>query len=224
MQYSPLLVGHICAGTVGLFSGAVAISLRKGSRWHGIVGTVFAVSMLFMAAGGAVLAVEKSQITNIVAGGMTCYLVATAWATGRRRDGETSPFDWLGLLLALSAATAMLTFGVQAALSPDGSKADVPAVAFFFLGSVVLLAAIGDARMIRRGGLFGRQRIVRHLWRMCFGWFIASGSIFLARPHLFPAIMRETNALLLLGVLPLLLMIFWLIRIHLKPRNLLAPA
>jgi hypothetical protein len=37
----------------------------------------------------------------------------------------------------------------------------------------MLLAAAGDLRMLLRGGLFGAQRIARHLWRMCFGLFIA---------------------------------------------------
>jgi hypothetical protein len=58
------------------------------------------------------------------------------------------------------------------------------------------------------------QRIARHLWRMCFAFFIASASIFLARAHLFPAFMRSTGMLYLLSLFPLLLMIFWLIRIR----------
>jgi hypothetical protein len=67
--------------------------------------------------------------------------------------------------------------------------------------------------MLLGGGVRGAKRIARHLWRMCFAWFIASSSIFLARPHLFPAVMRKTGALYLLSVLPLILMIFWLIRV-----------
>jgi hypothetical protein len=85
---------------------------------------------------------------------------------------------------------------------------------YFVLCSVALLSAAGDLRMLSRGGLFGTQRITRHLWRMCFAWFIASGSVFLARPHLFPAILRETYALVFLGFLPLLLLIFWLFRVR----------
>ena len=45
-----------------------------------------------------------------------------------------------------------------------------------FLGSVAVLAAAGDVRMLVRGGVFGAQRVARHLWRMCFGLFIATGS------------------------------------------------
>jgi hypothetical protein len=62
-------------------------------------------------------------------------------------------------------------------------------------------------------GVSGTQRIARHLWRMCFAWFVASASIFLARPHLFPSIMRKSGALVFLTVLPLILLIFWMIRV-----------
>jgi uncharacterized membrane protein len=46
MSLWPLIVFHICSGTVALLSGAVAMSLRKGSRRHGLAGDVFVISML----------------------------------------------------------------------------------------------------------------------------------------------------------------------------------
>jgi hypothetical protein len=82
------------------------------------------------------------------------------------------------------------------------------------MGSVALLAATGDVRMLVRRGISGTQRIARHLWRMCFALFIAASSIFLARQQIFPALMRKTGALFLLSFLPLILMIFWLVRVR----------
>jgi hypothetical protein len=49
----------------------------------------------------------------------------------------------------------------------------------FFMGSVMLLAAAGDVRILVGGGVIGAKRIAPHLWRMCFGLFIAAGSFFL---------------------------------------------
>jgi hypothetical protein len=49
---------------------------------------------------------------------------------------------------------------------------------------------------------------------MCFAWFIASASIFLARPHLFPVFFRKSGLLILFTVLPLVLMFFWLVRVR----------
>ena len=46
MAYSPILTVHICAGTLGLLSGTAAMSFRKGSPRHVLVGKVFVASML----------------------------------------------------------------------------------------------------------------------------------------------------------------------------------
>lgn len=216
---STILVIHICGGLIGLLSGGTAMFVRKGSRQHGIAGDVFVVSMLSMAAAGALLAVMKSQPGNILGGMLTLYLVATAWMTVKRRESKPrlsdwKLFDWIALLVVLTVATTNVTFGIQAAFSPTGLRYSYPPGPYFFLGSIAAIAFGGDVRMLVHGGVYGTQRIARHLWRMCFALFIASSSLFLARQQLFPALMRKSGTLILLSFLPLIVMIFWLIRIR----------
>jgi len=210
----PLLVFHICAGILGLLSGAAAMSFRKGSPRHGVAGKVFVISMLSLAVSATYLAFMKSQVTNVLGGVLTFYLVATAWATARRKDGETGFFDWGALLFALAVGASLVTFGLEAAYSQKGLKYGYPAGMYLPMGSVVLLAAAGDVRMLVRGGVFGAQRLVRHLWRMCLALFFASGSFFLGQQQVFPAFIRNTNVLFIPAFLPLILMIFWLIRVR----------
>ncbi len=208
----PILVVHICAGLVGLLAGAGAMSFRKGSRRHALAGNVFFVAMVVMGSSAAILG-------NVFGGLFAVYLVTTSWLTARRREGRNNIFDWSLLLFVLGFGTWMLWAGVQVARNPSLSYNGVPAGMFgmfFFLGSVALLAAAGDIRMLARGGVSGRQRIVRHLWRMCFSFFIATGSFFIGQPQVFPAFIRKTNLLFIPGILPLLMMIFWLIRVHFK--------
>jgi hypothetical protein len=211
---SPLLVFHICAGILGVLSGAAALSFRKGSSQHRATGNVFFVSMLIMAGAGACLAVLKDKPGDILGGTLTFYLVATGWMAARRRNGETGIFDWGALLAALTVGAVTVTYGLEAANSQTGLKHGYPAGNYFFLGSVALVAAAGDVRMLVRRSISGTQRIARHLWRMCFALFIAAASIFLARQHLFPAVLRKTGALVFLSVLPLILLVFWLFRIR----------
>lgn len=210
----PILVLHICGGLVGLLSGAAAMAFRKGSRWHGIAGRVFVVSIMTMAAAGVTLAVMKSQPGNILGGTLTFYLVATAWMTARRATPGTSFFDWGALLIVWAVAIANVTLGIVATLSPTGMVYDYPPGPYFFLGTVAVIATGGDVRMLRGNGVSGTRRIARHLWRMCFALFIASSSLFLARQQLFPELMRKTGTLVLLSFLPLILMIYWLIRVR----------
>ncbi len=214
MSFS-LLPLHISAGIVGILSGTAAMSFRKGSPRHALAGKVFVISMLTMAAGAVYLAALKHQNNNVGGGVLTFYLVATAWVTARRRDGETSTFDWVALLIPLWAGIGGWINGLDAVHSPTGSKYGVPAGMHFFLGSVMLLAAAGDVRMLLGGGVFGAQRIVRHLWRMCFGLFIATGSFFLGQgSKVFPAFILKTNVLFIPAILPLILLIFWLFRVR----------
>jgi hypothetical protein len=213
MSIHPLLIFHICAGTLGLLSGAAAVSFLKGSRRHGVAGNLFVIAMMGLGTSGAYLALLKSQPGNVLGGTLTFYLVTTAWTTARHKDGRTGSVDWVALLVVFAVAAINVTFGLEAANSQTGMKYGYPSGPYFFLGSVALLATIGDVRMLVHGGISGAHRIARHLWRMCFALFIASSSIFLARPHLFPPLMRKTGMLYLLSFLPLILMIYWLVRV-----------
>jgi len=224
---SPMLVVHTCAGILGLITGAAAMLFRKGSPRHVLAGKVFVASMLTMATGAIYLAVIRHQPGNIGGGIFTFYLILTAWLTARRAEGETSKFDWVGLLIPL--VLGILTgFTVAEKIPSSGPPKDgVPVGMNIFLGSVMLLAAAGDVRMLVRGGVVGSKRIARHLWRMCFGLFIATGSFFLGpanrplrllstlglRHRVFRTVLRE-EVLLFLAVLPLLFLVFWLVRVR----------
>jgi uncharacterized membrane protein len=227
MSYSPILIFHICAGTVGLLSGTVAIIFRKGTRGHVLAGRVFVVSMLCMAVGAVYLAIVKNQPSNIGGGFLTFYLIGTAWLTARRRDGETNRFDWVALLIPLAIGVLTWMNGVKVVRSGASSQDGVPVGMSFFMGSVCLLAAAGDVRMLVGRGVSGAKRIARHLWRMCFGLFIAAGSFFMGpsnRPlrllsavgvgkHLSPAFF-SMSLYLVLTLLPLILLIFWVVRVR----------
>ena len=229
MFYPPILFLHICAGTLGLLSGTFAICFRKGSRGHVLAGRIFVVSMLTMAVSAVYLGIVKHQPNNIGGGFLTFYLIGTAWLTVRRRDGETSRLDWVWLLIPLAMGVLGWMNGLDALRSGTGQKYGVPAGMHIFMGSVCLLAAGGDIRMLLRGGVSGTKRIARHLWRMCFGLFIAAGSFFLGpsnRPlrllsevgigrHL-PPVLFSTSLYLVLTLFPLILLIFWLARVRLK--------
>jgi hypothetical protein len=217
----PLLILHITGGTLGVLSGFAAMFLRKGSSRHAIAGTVFVVSMLTMSACGATLAAMKSEPGNFVGGAMTFCLVATGWVTARRKQWKRSAFDWSALLVTSAVAAFALASGFKAVLSHTGLKSGDSVGPYFMLGSIGLIAAVGDMRLIVRGAITATQRLRRHLWRMCFAQFVAAASIFLARPHLFPALFQKIGLLFILSFLPLAVMIFWMIRVRVTNRGIM---
>jgi uncharacterized membrane protein len=207
--YRPMLLFHICAGSLALLSGALAICLSKGSRRHAVAGNVFVVCMLSMSGSGAYMAfvAPDGEVVNVLMGVLTFYLVATAWLTARRRTGGTGLFDCGALLIALAVGAGLAKLGLEA------MNAGRSAGQYFVFGAVALLAAASDLRMILRGGVFGGQRVARHLWRMCSGFFIAVTSLFLGQPQVFPAALRNSGLLVVPSVLVVGLMVFWLIRV-----------
>ncbi|HEX6174868.1 MAG TPA: hypothetical protein VF089_12695 [Candidatus Binatia bacterium] len=204
---SSILVIHICGGVVGLLSGIAAVAFRKGSPRHRLAGNIFFASMLTMAATAAYLG-------NFFGGAFTFYLVTTGWLTGRKREGETTLFDWGAFLFALAIGLIIVGHSVRVISGAVAPKPGVPVGMPLFLGCLVLLAAAGDLRMLMRGGVFGRQRIARHLWRMFVGLFIATGS-FLAQRRVV-AFLGGPEVFLLFAPLPLILMIYWLVRVRSK--------
>jgi hypothetical protein len=165
--------------------------------------------MLTLASSAFCLAIMKSQHGNIIGSIITFYMITTAWLAGRRRG--TSRLDLAALFVGIGGAFATITLGVWTLHHPDKNA---PAAMCFFWSAVLLLAASGDIRMLARGGISGRPRITRHLWRMCFGLFIATGSFFLGQQQVFPAFLRGSIFLTILAVLPFPLMIYWLIRVR----------
>ncbi len=213
MLYSPLLPVHIAGGIVGILSGSAAMIFRKGGPRHALAGKIFVAAMLTLASSAVYLAIIRHQTSNILAGTFAFYLITTAWITARRGDGETSIFDWFALLIPLLVGGWLWISGLQIVYGRPKPPTGVPLGMYFFLGSVMLLAAAGDIRMLLHGGVFGVKRIVRHLWRMCFGLFIATGSFFLGQQQVFPSWLRGSPVLFIPALLPLALLIFWLLRV-----------
>jgi hypothetical protein len=232
MPDSPILIVHILAGTLGLLSGTAAIIFRKGSARHMLAGNVFVVAMLTMGVAAAYLAIVKNQPSNLGVGILTVYLVGTAWLTARRKDGETSRYDWIALLIPLAIGILRWMNGIDALRSGTGAKYGVPTGMHLFMGTFFLLACAGDIRMLTSGGVSRAKRISRHLWRMCYGLFIAAGSFFLGpsnRPlrllsnlgigKCLPPALFSTGVYLVLTLLPLVLLVFWLVRVRFKSAN-----
>jgi uncharacterized membrane protein len=207
---SILLPIHIAAGGLALVLGALALLVQKGGTIHRGSGLLFVYASLVMGISGAILG-------NVGGGLMTVYFVITALTTVR----PVSP--WIRRInlaaLAVAAALAFLDIlgGVKAFNSPGRSLNGVPFVMLFFIAAVMILAAIGDVRIMRFGVPRGGPRLARHLWRMCFALFIAAGSFFSIRERV-AKILPESFTTAPMRMLPILLvfgaMFYWLWRVR----------
>ena len=209
-----LLPIHIAAGGLALVLGAVALSVKKGGTLHRRSGLLFVGAMLVMGISAAILG-------NVGGGVMTVYFVGTALTTVRPVSAWTRTFNGAALLVVVGLALLTIVGGVKAFNSPGGFLNGVPFVMFFFLATVMLLAAAGDVRILRSGLPRGGPRLARHLWRMCFALFIAAGSFFSIRERV-AKILPEPFTSGQMRALPILLpfgaMFYWLWKVRSRRR------
>lgn len=201
---------HVTAGIAAILLGVAAVAVRKGGLRHAQAGTWFAVAMIVLGVTASILEpLRVPKPGSPVAGIFVCYFVATSWVSARRRDGTTGKFEMLACAFALGAA-AIIAWSGFAGMSgtPVGSGP------VFILAGLCAVAGLLDLRVALRKRLTAGERIRRHLWRMCFAFFIATGSFFLGQQQVMPLALRGSPILFILAFAPFAVMLFWLVRLR----------
>jgi hypothetical protein len=204
-----LMMIHIAGGLVALPTGAIAVAARKGGRLHARAGTLFLASMLVLGLTATPLTWLKEEPDSGLGGLLVCYFVLTSWVAARRRDGTTGRFEIVACAFALISAALMVWAAVM-----DGATTPAGPGVVFAIAGICLLGGLLDLNAILRAKLTPAQRIARHLWRMCFAFFIATGSFFLGQQDILPAAVRGSPFLFILAFAPFAVMAFWLVRVR----------
>lgn len=205
-----LLFVHIAVGIAAILLGTIAAGARKGGPLHVGAGNWFAGAMIVLGITAAILEPYRTpRPGSPIVGLFVCYFVATSWVAARRRDGRTGGFELGACIVALSTSAIMIWAGLTGRTSTPVGPGPV-----FVLGGLCGIAGLLDLRVVLRGRLTAGERIRRHLWRMCFAFFIATGSFFLGQQKVMPAAVRDSPVLFVLASAPLGLMLFWLVRLR----------
>jgi uncharacterized membrane protein len=207
-----ILPFHILGGALALVFGYVALYATKGATVHRKSGTGFVYAMVLMSLSGALIATLNGSQVSVVAGLITFYFVVTALFTVRSRP-ETS--QWIErAAMAYAVVLGLAAFGTGFSLLGSGRPETAP---IFVFGIVAVLAAAGDFRVIRAGTIPGARRITRHLWRMCFAMWVAAASFFWGPQGRVPEVIRIPALLAAAVLLPIAVMLYWLLRIRVRP-------
>lgn len=213
------LAVHFAAGLASIVAGTVALSATKGGRLHKQSGMVFTWGMVTLGLTAVGIGVYESRPGQVVAGLIAAYMVFSAMTTVKPLPGIGRRADVALMVFAFGFAAAHLYAGVTEWLDPTIEVVGRPRVGPPLIGgTVILLAAIGDLRAIRAGGLRGSRRLARHLWRMCFGLFIATGSFFLGQMKFIPDPVRILPLLFVLAFAPVLFLVYWMWRVRVRGR------
>lgn len=214
---------HIIAGLVAIGSGFIALYAAKGSSLHRKSGTMFTLSMLCMTISAAIISLflRVDYVTGVAAL-FTAYLVCTSWLAVKRTVQESrAVLEGFAFAAAfLGVYSLNLWFDFLADPKSLITKNSPPQTLLVF-GGISLLCAALDLRMIWVGKILGPQRLLRHLWRMCFAMLIATGSFFTGQMQVFPHLIRKSSVLgIPVLVIPVLLVlltaVYWILRTLLK--------
>lgn len=213
------LAVHFAAGLVSIVAGIVALSVVKGGRLHKQCGLVFTSAMVVLGLTAVGIGMYENSPGQVFGGLLAAYLVCSAMMTVRSFRGIGQRFNVALMVLAFTLAVVMLYGGVTEWVDPTVKVVGRPRVVPPLIGgTIMLLAAIGDLRAIRAGSLQGSRRLARHLWRMCFGLFVATGSFFLGQMNFIPEPVRNLPLLLVVAFAPILFLIYWMWRVRVRGR------
>ncbi len=209
-----LRLPHIIGGSIALIAGAVALYASKGADLHRKSGMIFVYGTLVMTASGAIIATVAPKRLSVIAGVLTFYLVITSLRTIRQRaTGKLHWFDVSAASAAIAAGAYGIALGIGGWGNATGTIDGLPVPAYVVFGAVAVVASWLDVRMMLTGGITGKHRIARHLWRMCFAVYMATSAFFLGQAKLFPEPLRDVALLASPVVIVLAMLIYWMARV-----------
>ncbi len=195
---------HFWIGCLALACGLLAFAAPKGGRVHRSAGGVFVAAMILLSLSGLWLSLAREILFTVFLSFIALHAILTGWAAAR-------PADTLGRLVTQSAgaASALLSLGalsggIIAAGAPDGALNGLEPSAFHVLAAVSAVLCVFDWRYAMTPAPSRRRRLTRHLGRMGFSMFLATGIFFFGNSHVLPEAAR-TPALLSAPVLAVVL-------------------
>ncbi|MGL4609784.1 MAG: hypothetical protein ACRCYY_08885 [Trueperaceae bacterium] len=183
--YSLLLAIHITAGTLGLIAAFLATfnkAFNLTHRWHVYTGSAFVIAMAIIFVTATAMSLIKLNIFLLLVGIFSFYLAFSGWRYARNRKGTPTGLDWTTAITMLVISAVMVSFALYLFLT--GSGGSIVIAVFGLIGGQL---AFFDYRSLRRGGLKGKERIVRHLTMMLGGSIAALTAFTVVNINMQPA-------------------------------------
>ena len=166
--------------------------------------------VLVLGLSGAVVAWFREVPLSFLNGLLISYFVVTSFSVIKQKPGSSNLIDRLMAGTAVMLTGGYIYYAVKASQVPGGELGGFGSSAFIVFGAVALVCVVFDIRFVLKGGLVGKARILRHLWRMFFPLFMATAAFFLGQAKLFPEALQNIAFLLFPVALILILMVCWI--------------
>lgn len=177
LPFKVLLVIHIIAGSLGLFTGTINIIRKKGDKQHRLIGKFFYLGMIINAVAGFIMAIMHANVFLLIIAVFSFYMTAT----GQRilhlkridKGQEPKRIDWALTIMMILFATGFILYGLYL-LAMDSNFGLVLLV----FGFISMLMTRKDIAIYRGTIQFRNYWLLIHIQRM-IGAYIASLTAFL---------------------------------------------
>lgn len=179
--FTPILILHILGGSVGLITGTIAASVKKGSTAHLLSGKIFFWGMFIASFSALILSwlPGHESLFLFAVGGFTLYMIVSGYRIvllkrkSKQQEQGFSTIDYLVTLFGFLFAVFLLIQSGKGLLHKN-TFSIVPGVFGLICMSYVLL----DIRILTGNSTVKQSWMYNHIVRM-MGAMIASYTAFL---------------------------------------------
>ncbi len=181
---------HFAVGCVAIIVGFAAFAARKGARIHRSAGAIFVVTMLLLTMSGLWLSFARDILFTVFLSTIAFHAVFTGWATAAKKSRVGMMANKASPLVSAAITIGAVFGGAKAAAAPGGMMNGLPPAAFYVIAMTAFLIFVFDLTFNLAGAPSEQRRITRHVWRMGFSFFLATGIFFFGNNHVLPEILR----------------------------------
>ena len=175
--FKMVLIIHIIAGSIGLFTGTINIIRKKGDKPHVLVGKFFFYGMIINAIAGFIMSIMHENIFLLIIAVFSFYMTATGqrFLSLKKLDKGQRPksIDWMITSTMILFAISFIVYGVLLIASQKNFG-----IVLVVFGMISLLMARKDIALYRGKIKFKNYWLLLHIQRM-IGAYIAALTAFL---------------------------------------------
>ena len=205
---------HFWVGCIAITAGFTAFATRKGQTVHRSAGTIFVFTMLGLTLSGLWLSIAREILFTVFLSAIAFHALVTGWAAARVQTMLGRALTTFAPLLSAALTVGSVYGGHMARSAPSQSLNGLPPTAFDLIAGVSSVIILLDLLFIRAHRPSERQRLTRHLWRMGFSFFLATGIFFFGNNNVLPEVLRTPVAL----SAPVLSVVVWTVLYAVKTR------
>lgn len=172
-----LLVAHIIAGSIGLITGTVNISRKKGDKLHNKLGLIFFYCMLINGVAGLFMSLIHSNIFLFIVGIFSIYMASTGkryLSLKRLNNGEKPKrIDWILSASMFVFGIGFILFGLSLLI-----KSNNFGIVLLVFGLISISMVFQDYKNYNGRNTIKNYWLLAHIQRM-IGSYIAASTAFL---------------------------------------------